>query len=320
MKNYHQLIERILTEGILKSNRTGIDTLMVPSAELKFDLAEGFPAITTKKLAFQSMKGELLGFFRGFNSAAQFRELQCKIWDANANETQSWLDNPNRKQHGQNYLGDIYGRQWTGWRDTRFAYGELNAQALLEKGYEQIAFDPVKNLYVMERRINQVEEVLKKLLTNPSDRRMIVSGWRPDEFDNMALPPCHVLYNFMAIEATKELHVAMYQRSADVGLGVPFNVASTSLFLALMARLSGYTARTVTVYMADAHIYVNHIEALKQQITRESFAAPRLVLADSIEPVRSVQEVAGVFARIEPKDIWLEGYQHHPTIAMDMAA
>lgn len=318
MQNYHDLIQRVLDHGVLKSNRTGIDTLMVPAGMLQYDLTQGFPAITTKKLAFNAMKGELLGFFNGFQNAAQFRELNCKIWDANANETSSWVNSPYRK--GTDDLGRIYGAQWTDWKDWETATTILEYDALLKEGYSLVAHDKEKNIWVMQKSINQVEGVLNTLLTNPTDRRMIVSGWRPDEFKKMALPPCHVLYNFLANPDTQELHLVMYQRSADVGLGVPFNIASSALFLELMARLSGFTAKTLTLYFADVHVYVNHVEPLKQQLLREHYPSPKLVISSNVRKVTDVREVKGAFTKISPQDISLEGYQCHPTIPMDMAA
>ena len=243
MKQLLDLYQTILDTGVQQPNRTGIDTLMIPGAMLRFDLREGFPAVTTKALAFKAVKGELIGFLRGYQNAEQFRKLGCNIWNQNANENTQWLANPNRK--GIDDLGRIYGAQWVDWK--------CEPQIDEMTGFR---YTPA---------INQVQEVIKKLHTNPTDRRMIINAWRPDEFDQMALPPCHVLYQFLADSKSKVLHLCMYQRSCDMFLGVPFNIASASLFLTIMANHSGYTAGTFTHFLADAHIYTNHIDQVKEQ-------------------------------------------------------
>lgn len=323
MNNYHDLLAEVLRDGTPQSNRTGVDAISIPGAMLKFDLRAGFPAITTKKLAFKAVKGELLGFFRGYDNAAKFRELGCGVWDQNANETASWLNNPARKGHDD--LGRIYGQQWTAWRDTRTVDTMDEAEALLKAGYALLGngvkedASGIKTTYILERRINQLEEALKQLLTNPTNRRIIVNGWRPDEFDLMALPPCHVLYQLISNVERKELSLCMYQRSCDLFLGVPFNIASSALFLSVMARLSGFTPGTFTHFLADAHVYVNHVDQVQQQLAREHLKAPQLVLSDRIRPV-GIDEVAGAFERIEPEDIWLEGYESHAAIRAPMAA
>lgn len=325
MQNYHDLLAEILRDGSRQANRTGVDAISIPGAMLKFDLRQGFPAITTKKLAFKAVKGELLGFFRGYDNAAQFRELGCNVWDQNANETPSWLNSPARKGHDD--LGRIYGCQWTDWQDTRFVAADRIDQvtALREAGYEEFCSgraldgDYLVQHHVMRRGINQLEEALKTLLTNPTSRRIIVSAWRPDEFDAMALPPCHVSYQFLANVERNELSLCMYQRSADSVLGIPFNIASSAMFLEIMARLSGFKAATFTHFLADAHVYVNHVDQVHEQLSREHFPAPRLVLSDAICRV-SLDQVKGAFERIQPDDIALDGYQSHAAIKAPMAA
>lgn len=327
MQNYHALLTEILRDGSRQANRTGIDAISIPGAMLKFDLRKGFPAITTKKLAFKAVKGELLGFFRGYDSAAQFRELGCGVWDQNANETPAWLNSPARKGHDD--LGRIYGCQWTDWKDTRIVddlrYGE-DVPALVGAGYEYLGegvYQPEvgvqRKRHILQRGINQLEVALHTLLTNPTSRRIIVSAWRPDEFDSMALPPCHVSYQFLANVERGELSLCMYQRSADSFLGVPFNIASSALFLEVMARLSGFKPATFTHFLADAHVYVNHVEQVQEQLARTHFPAPRLVLSERVRTV-TPHEVRGAFKRIQPDDISLEGYQSHAAIKAEMAA
>ncbi|MEQ1594675.1 MAG: thymidylate synthase [Casimicrobium sp.] len=319
MQNFHELLRATLERGVDQFNvRTNSLCRVLVGYQLQYDLADGFPAITTKKLAFNNMKGELLGFFRGYDNAADFRKLGCTVWDKNANETVAWLANPNRK--GTDDLGRIYGKQWTDWKDRRVAGTVLERDALLARGYAQKMHDSDQGLWLVERGINQLENALHTIITNPSDRRVIVSGWNPTEFDQMALPPCHMDYRFVAFETTKVLHVVMTIRSWDLFLGAPFNIASTSLFLAIMARLAGYTPGTVTIQATNAHIYGDHFEQTREMLEREHFAPPQLVLSENVRPISDPADIAGAFARIEPEDVWLSNYSSHAAIAATMAA
>lgn len=314
---YLDLLQFLRDEGVLRGNRTGVGTYTSPGHMLKFDLRDGFPALTTKKLAFKSGRGELLGFFRGYDNAADFRALGCKFWDQNANETPSWLSNPNRK--GTDDLGRIYGVQWTKFRDTRVARTSREKEELLANGYYLLADDKERGVAVVEREINQLEETLRTLLTNPNDRRMLITAWRPDEFDQMSLPPCHVSYNYVCLP-DNTLHLCMYMRSSDLLLGVPVNIATTSMMLAVMARLSGKTAATVTVFMADTHLYENHVEQALEQVQRTPYAPAKLVLSDNIKPITDLSQIKGAFERIEPEDIELVDYVSHAALKAPMAA
>jgi thymidylate synthase len=307
MKQYLDLVKTILTTGVRQKNRTNIDTLMVPGAMLQFDLREGFPALTTKTLFFEKgVVGELLGFLRGYTNAADFRKLGCSIWNVNANKNEAWLANPNRK--GEDDLGVIYGAQWVNWEYHTFYDNEGNATKTPK---------PETPYTVETKGINQVYSVLEKLEKNPTDRRMIVNAWRPDKFDQMALPPCHTLYQFIADQQNKVLHLCMFQRSCDVGLGVPFNIASSALFLTIMAKLSGYTAGNFTHFLADAHIYVNHLEQLEEQLTREPKPLPTLEYNGTTYDGELFD--ADIFNQIEPHHFKLVGYDHHPAIKLEMA-
>ena len=291
MKNYLDMCRVILDEGTWQANRTGIDAISIPGHMLKFDLAKGFPAITTKKLYFDfGIKGELLGFLRGYDNAADFRSLGCKIWDANANDPgkegspNKWLTNPHRK--GEDDLGRLYGVQWRDWvcsYESRTGAGKRVA-------------------------IDQVATAQHLIENDPTNRRIIISAWRPDEFDQMALPPCHVLYQFLVNVEKKELNLCMYQRSADCFLGIPWNIASSALFLSLMAKVTGYTPRYFTHFLADAHLYKNHIDQIKLQMTREPYPLPQLVLANKTR-----------LEDFEPDDIQIINYQHHAPIKGAMA-
>lgn len=282
MRQYLNLLQEVLTKGTLQENRTGISTLMIPGAMLKFDMAEGFPAVTTKKLAFKSGVAELLGFLRGYDNAKDFRELGCKFWDQNANETKSWVNNPNRK--GEDDLGRIYGQQWRNW--VRSDGG----------GY-----------------LDQVQVLIEGIRKDPTSRRLIVNAWRPDEFDQMALPPCHILFQVIIEQTTKKMHMVWYQRSNDLFLGIPINSMSYGTLLHLLARITGHIPGTLTGFLADVHIYSNHINQVKLQLTRDPLPLPRLWLSPEIKQNTNLED-------IQPDQIKLLSYYSHPAIHAPMAA
>lgn len=318
MEQFHDLIRRILSEGVRRPNRTGVDTLYVAGASLEFNLMEdGFPAITTKKLAFKSAVGELLGMFRGYTSAAQFRDIGCPVWNQNANETEEWLASPYREDFGgTDAMGRTYPAQWTDWKDTRVEPKARAEQMIAEKGYTLIGHG-LNGEWIVQRSINQLEDNLRQVLTNPYSRRILLSGWNVGEMDMMCLPPCHVSYQLILDPEKRVMDLQMYQRSFDVGLG--FNVTLAALYLSLMARLSNYIPRRVKMDVGDCHIYVTHEEGLRGMITREHFAQPTLHISDEVRPV-TVDEIPGVFTRIEPAHLSLVGYQHHPAVKLPMAS
>jgi len=287
MQNYHDLLQDVLVNGTCQSNRTGIDAISIPGAMLKYDLAQGFPAITTKKLPFKSMCAELVAFLRGAESAKEFRDLGCQFWDQNANENAPWLSNPNRRGHDD--LGRIYGAQWRRWRK--------------DDG----------------TTIDQVAQALDAIRNRPTDRRIIISAWRPDEFSQMALPPCHVMYQFLVNKERGELNLCMYQRSCDLFLGVPVNIASASLFLSTMAHLAGLTPRHYTHFLADAHIYVNHADQVREQLSRAHFAPPQLVINARVPRGSESSFQPEWIDAILPSDFSLANYNHHEAIKAPMA-
>ncbi len=319
MQQYHDLMRHTLEQGVRVLNeRTGEHCYLIPSAQLMFNLQDGFPAISTKQLFYKSSFAELLGFFRGYTSAAEFRALGTNIWTANANSTPAWLANKHRK--GEDDLGRLgYSTQWTAWRDTRVAHSIEERQSLLDAGFEERLHDPGKDLWMMERAINQIESVLRKLLTDPSDRRIVITGWRLDEFDQMALPPCHHTYTFTAIEATRELHLTVNMRSVDVFLGLSFNNSTAALFLSLMARLAGYKASSVTMQLANVHVYANHVDQVQLQLSRAHLKQPTLIISDEVKTIGDLSEIEGAFTRIEPHHLTLQDYIHHPAIRAPMA-
>jgi thymidylate synthase len=322
MKEYLSLVSKILRLGVLKSNRTGIDTISLNGQSMSYDLAEGFPAITTRKLAFKTGLGEMIGFFRAYRSAADFRALGCKVWDQNANENEQWLNNPYRT--GLDDLGGVYGVQWRKWP----AYKQIplteiaQLQNAVAKGYVEIArrTENGKTIAVMYKEIDQVRECLDKIMYSPEDRRILFHAWNPAELDTMALVPCHLLYLFHVNKDLKELSLTLFIRSNDQGLGAPLNISTAACMLSLFAKLTGNTPRHVHVFIGDAHVYENHLDMLNEQLKREPLPSPKLVISDRIPAYAET----GVYEpewldKIEPSDFWLEGYEHHAPLTAPMA-
>jgi thymidylate synthase len=247
---------------------------------MKFDLSHGYPLLTTKKIITKPMVGELIGFIRAYDNAKSFRDLSCNIWNANANETKGWVTNPNRK--GTDDLGRIYGVQARCWRDS--------------EGNE----------------IDQLKNVIDKLVEGVDDRRLIVTHWNPGDLNRQALPPCHMTYQFYLNGDT--LDMIMYQRSADVPLGIPFNIASYALLLEIVAKITNKIAGTFTHMLGNYHIYEDQISGIELQLERQSFAPPRLIINQNIESLHDIEMWVGV------DDFKFENYNHHPTIKFPFSA
>ena len=272
---YLRLVEDILHNGNDRIDRTGVGTRALFGRELRFRMSDGFPAITTKKLAFTAVVGELLGFLRGYHSAAQFRSLGCKIWDQNANENAAWLANPHRV--GTDDLGMIYGVQW---RRLPMPDGTTR---------------------------DQLGELIHKIKTNPADRRLIVLAYNPAYLDQMALPPCHM--GFQCFVAGDKLSLKMTQRSADIILGVPFNIASYAILLHVLAQVTGLVPDELIISLGDVHLYHNHQDAAREQLTRAPLPWPRLWINPEVDDIDDFL----------PQDFRLEGYQCHAPIRAPMA-
>jgi thymidylate synthase len=322
MKQYLDLVRTILETGTWQENRTGIRSISMPGAMMRFDLQEGFPAVTTKKLAFKSAIGELVGFLRASRNAAEFRDFGCKVWDANANENAQWLANPYRE--GRDDLGDIYGVQWRKWP----AYKVLDAGAssrvddALARGYrivnrfEEDGVDKV----LLYKAIDQLRQCLDAIMQNPTDRRILFHAWNPAVLEEISLPACHLLYQFLPNVARREISLCLYIRSNDVGLGTPFNLTEGAALLSLVGRLTGYTPRWFTYFIGDAHIYENQREMLERQLERDPFPSPRLAIAERVPSYAQT----GVYApewleKIEPADFSLLDYRHHDPLTAPMA-
>ncbi len=281
---YLELMEFILDVGTLEPNRTGIDCWTIPGAMLKFDMADGFPLLTTKKTAFKVIKSELEGFVKAFDNAGMFRNLGCKIWDANANENKTWLANPNRK--GEDDLGAIYGVQWRGW-DT----GDGNS-------------------------IDQLKNAVELVMKDPGSRRNIITAWNPSAINKMALPPCHLMFQLIPHKSTKTLHMTMYQRSCDMFLGIPFNIASYALLLEVIAKFTGYKPGELTMFLADCHIYQNHIDQVKEQLSRKPFKFPTLDVSSIPSGYGSAEDFLN---NLDLSDVKLVDYYSHEAIKAPMA-
>ena len=237
MQPYLSLLNRILTEGHQKGDRTGTGTLSVFGHQMRYDLQDGFPLLTTKKLHLKSIIYELLWFLRGDTNVRWLQDHGVRIWN-------EWAD-----ENGD--LGPVYGHQWRSWPDYRG--GTI----------DQIA---------------QVEEMIKR---NPNSRRMLVTAWNPAEVDSMALPPCHCLFQFYVADG--RLSLQLYQRSADTFLGVPFNIASYALLLMMMAQVTGLKAGDFIHTTGDTHLYLNHLEQARLQLTRTPRQLPRMILNKDVK-------------------------------------
>ena len=259
MKQYLDLCRRILTEGVDKGDRTGTGTKSVFGHQMRFNLEDGFPLLTTKKLHLKSIIYELLWFLRGDTNVHYLQEHGVRIWN-------EWAD-----ENGD--LGPVYGHQWRSWPDYKGG------------------------------SIDQIANVVEEIKRNPDSRRLIVSAWNPAEVDQMALPPCHSLFQFYV--ANGRLSLQLYQRSADVFLGVPFNIASYALLLQMMAQVTGLRAGDFVHTLGDAHIYRNHFEQVQLQLTRD----PRTLPVMKINP-----DVKDLFS-FQYEDFELVGYDPHPHIA-----
>ncbi len=263
MHQYHDLLNRILDEGHPKGDRTGTGTLSVFGHQMRFDLSQGFPLVTTKKLHLKSIVHELLWFLKGDTNTAYLKENGVSIWD-------EWAD-----ENGD--LGPVYGKQWRSWARPDGS------------------------------TVDQIAWVLDEIRRNPNSRRLVVSAWNPGELEQMALAPCHCLFQFYVADG--RLSCQLYQRSADVFLGVPFNIASYALLTQMMAQATGLQPGDFVHALGDAHLYSNHLEQARLQLTREPRPLPQLRL----DP-----QVRDLFA-FRFDDIAIEDYDPHPAIRAPVA-
>jgi thymidylate synthase len=258
MKQYLGLLDHVLKNGYKKSDRTGTGTISVFGYQMRFDLQEGFPLLTTKKLHLRSILHELLWFLKGSTNVQYLRENGVTIWD-------EWA-----KPDGE--LGPVYGYQWRSWPRPDGTH------------------------------VDQIARVVESIKTNPDSRRHIVSAWNVGELDKMALPPCHLLFQFYV--AGDRLSCQMYQRSCDIFLGVPFNIASYAILTMMMAKVTGLKPGEFIHTLGDAHIYLNHIDQVNLQLTRTPFPLPKMIINPEIRDIFSFSF----------SDFSLQDYQAHPHI------
>jgi len=298
MKQYLELLQDILDNGEVKDDRTGVGTYSVFGRHIRFDLRRGFPAVTTKKLAWKACVGELLWFIEGSSDERRLAELthgsaegKVTIWTPNA-EASYWK--PKAKFEGD--LGRVYGVQWRHWNK----YRTEKDMGQAHKGGTRLAVDKIE--------VDQLANLIKGLTEDPNGRRHILSAWNVSELDEMALPPCHVMSQFY-VNKNKELSCHMYQRSVDVFLGLPFNIASYALLTHLLAHHTGLKVGELVISTGDTHIYKDHIEQVKEQLTRETYPLPTLMLNAT---------KTNIF-EMTMQDIHLENYQSHGPIKATMA-
>lgn len=263
MQQYHDLMRRILSEGVKKTDRTGTGTLSIFGHQMRFNLAEGFPVVTTKKLHLRSIIIELLWFLKGESNIKWLKENGCSIWD-------EWAD-----ENGD--LGPVYGYQWRHWPDG--------------KGGE----------------IDQIKNLIQQIKTKPDSRRHLVSAWNVANVDEMALPPCHTLFQFYVAEG--KLSCQLYQRSADVFLGVPFNIASYALFTRMVAQVCDLEPGEFVHTFGDAHLYLNHLEQTELQLSRECRPLPTMKINPAVKDIFSFNY----------EDFELLNYDPHPHIKAPVA-
>lgn len=263
MKQYIDLVKRVLAEGAHKEDRTGTGTISVFGHQSRYNMEEGFPLVTTKKLHLKSIIHELLWFLKGDTNIKYLQDNGVRIWN-------EWAD-----ENGD--LGHIYGYQWRSWPDYNGGH------------------------------IDQISEIIDTIKNNPNSRRIIVSAWNVADIPSMKLPPCHAFFQFYV--ANGKLSLQLYQRSADIFLGVPFNIASYALLLKMMAQVTGLQTGDFVHTLGDAHIYTNHIDQLKMQIERELRPLPQMILNPEIKNIFDFKY----------EDFTLEGYDPHPHIKGEVA-
>ena len=299
MKQYHDLLEDILANGESRDDRTGVGTLSVFGRQLRFDLSEGFPAITTKKLAWKACKGELLWFLEGSRDERRLAEIThgtregvVTIWTPNA-LAPYWKD----KAQFEGDLGPVYGVQWRKWQSS-----VPSNPPDIDDDYGKMWFDPIYKI------VDQVSNLIESLKTNPYSRRHIISAWNVGELELMALPPCHVMSQYY-VNKDNQLSCHMYQRSIDTFLGLPFNIASYALLTHMIAHVCGMGVKELVISTGDTHIYKDHVDQVKEQLSREAYSLPTLWLNPDVKDIDN----------FTMDDVQLKDYKSHGQIKANMA-
>lgn len=305
---YLQLISNVLDKGTVKTDRTGTGTISLSSQQMRFDLSDGsIPLLTTKKMFTRGMIEEILWYFRGETNIQPLLDANVHIWD-------QWAD-----ENGD--LGPVYGAMWRAWPDTQMATSQQQATYLEQRGYSLMAQGG--DYFIMHKKIDQLADAIELLKTSPDSRRIIVNSWNPallpvdmavpknnPAMGLQALPPCHCMFQFTVADG--KLNCDLRQRSADIGLGVPFNIAQYSIITHLIAKMVGLQPGEFVWNGVDCHIYSNHVDALKEQLNREAYDSPTILLADNI---------VGIDPReLTSTDIIVEGYTDFwPKIDLEVA-
>ena len=303
MQQYHNILKEILERGEVRDDRTGIGTIGLFGLQMRFDLADGFPAVTTKKLAWKAVKGELLWFIEGSGDERRLAEIThgdkegaVTIWTPNA-LAPYWK--PKAKFEGD--LGRVYGVQWRRWQTPSADEKDILFRDDCGSWYSG---GPGPSIKV----VDQLAVLIKGIKEDPNGRRHIITAWNPGELDQMALPPCHIMAQFY-VSKDKKLSCQMYQRSCDMFLGIPFNIASYALFTHMIAQVCGLGVGEFILTMGDVHIYKDHIEQVKEQLTRDEYPLSSLWLNPEVTDIDG----------FTMDDIRLDNYQSHGAISAKMA-
>lgn len=292
--DYLNLCRAILEKGERRQTRNGL-TRSIFGTQLRFDLRDGFPLLTTKKMFYRGIVEELLWFMRGQTDNRILKEKGVHIWDGNS--TRSYLDGRGLCDYAEDECGPIYGYQW---RRFNCAYQGRDV--------------PIDNVPVSRPDIDQLQEVVRLLKTDPTSRRIILSGWNPCQLKEMCLEPCHVLYQFY-VDADRGLRCSMYQRSADFFLGVPFNIASCAILTHILADICGLIPREVIISFGDAHIYEDHVGVVETQLQRQPMVYPRLIIHKTGKDATNIDEY---LATLTADDFQIVGYNSYPALKAKM--
>lgn len=318
-QQYLDLLNRILEQGEKRGDRTGEGTQALFGTRMSFDLRKEFPLFTTKKMAWKSIVEELLWFIRGNTNSKDLEDKGVKIWRGNS--TRDFLDKRGLK-YPEGFIGPGYGWQWRSWgkryavTEEQLDYGEVDRyrHGYFEKGKKVLdvnSQEPQPITHPDDVGIDQLAQVIETIKTNPTDRRMIVSAWNVAEIAYMALPPCHLLFQFFVNQAEGTLSCQMYQRSCDMFLGVPFNVASYSLLTILIAKITGYQPGDFIWIGGDSHVYIPHVEQVLVQVNREPYPLPTI----EIPNLQTLEDLENLTL----DDIKLNDYQSHERLVGRMA-
>lgn len=287
MKQLHDLYKKVLEYGTYSEDRTGTGTFKLIGQTMRFNLQEGFPATTTKRLAWKAMLSELLWFIEGSSDERRLCEILhgTRDWEKETIWTDNYLNQGVKLGYKDGELGPVYGKQWRDWVDHVVVSTYIDHSSYIDDGYEEIAEDTRQGITVFERSIDQLAVLIDGIKNDPFSRRHILSAWNVGDLDKMTLPPCHSFSQFFVVDG--KLSCTLYQRSADLFLGVPFNIASYSLLTHMLAQVCGLEVGEFIWIGGDCHIYTNHVEQVKEQLSRTPKELPTLVMDKTINNIEN---------------------------------